>query len=67
MRILERRAAQLLKPGGVVGAEHADAQGADAEDGGAPGVFGSTGRWREVRDHVDLAGRPRFTTARLAR
>ncbi len=62
MRVLERRAALLLKPGGVVGAEHADAQGE-----AAPAVFAATGRWREVTDHLDLAGRPRFVTARLAR
>lgn len=62
MRVLERRAALLLRPGGVVGAEHADAQG-DL----APAVFTATGRWTEVRDHLDLAGRPRFLTARLAR
>lgn len=62
MRVLERRAAGLLRPGGVVGAEHADAQGESA-----PAVFATTGRWTEVRDHADLAGRPRFVTARLAR
>ncbi len=62
MRVLERRAAVLLRPGGVVGAEHADVQGESA-----PGVFAATGRWTDVRDHLDLAGRPRFTTARLAR
>lgn len=62
MRVLERRAAVLLAPGGVVGAEHADAQGDSA-----PAVFAATGRWREVTDHLDLAGRPRFVTARLAR
>jgi len=62
MRVLERRAALLLKPGGVVGAEHADEQGE-----AAPAVFAATGRWADVRDHLDLAGRPRFTTARLAR
>lgn len=62
MRVLEERAAVLLRPGGVLGAEHADAQ---AES--APAVFTGTGRWTEVRDHVDLAGRPRFVTARLAR
>lgn len=62
MRVLERRAALLLKPHGVVGAEHADAQGE-----AAPAVFAATGRWREVTDHLDLAGRPRFVTARLAR
>ena len=62
MRVLERVAARLLRQSGVVGAEHADAQGE-----AAPAVFLSTGRWREVRDHLDLAGRPRFVTARLAR
>ena len=67
MRVLERRAALLLRPGGVVGAEHADEQGPDGAAGGAPAVFAATGRWSDVRDHADLAGRPRFTTARLAR
>jgi release factor glutamine methyltransferase len=62
MRVLERRAALLLRPGGVVGAEHADVQGR-----AAPDVFTAAGRWREVADHRDLAGRPRFVTARLAR
>jgi len=62
MRVLEARAALLLRPGGVVGAEHADAQGSSA-----PAVFSATGRWSEVRDHRDLADRPRFLTARLAR
>ena len=62
IRVLERRAAQLLRPGGRVGFEHADEQGA-----AAPAVFAATGRWSDVQDHLDLAGRPRFTTARLAR
>ena len=62
MRVLERRAALLLRPGGVVGAEHADVQGESA-----PAVFSGTGRWTEVRDHTDLAGRARYLTARLAR
>ena len=62
MRALERTAARLLRPGGVVGAEHAEVQ---AES--APAVFARTGRWSQVRDHRDLAGRPRFVTARLAR
>lgn len=62
MRVLETVARRLLRPGGVVGAEHADVQG-DA----APEVFRSREVWREVRDHRDLAGRPRFLTARLAR
>ena len=52
----------LLRPGGVVGVEHADVQGESA-----PAVFAGTGRWEQVRDHRDLAGRARFVTARLAR
>ena len=62
MRTLEATAARLLKPGGWVGAEHADVQGESA-----PAVFSTAGRWREVRDHRDLAGRARYVTARLAR
>ncbi len=62
IRLLERRAALLLRPGGVVGAEHADVQGESA-----PGVFTATGRWADVADHRDLAGRARYVTARLAR
>jgi release factor glutamine methyltransferase len=62
IRVLERRAAQLLRVGGWVGFEHADVQGETA-----PAVFAATGRWAEVRDHRDLSDRPRFTTARLAR
>ena len=62
MRVVEARAALLLGPGGVVGVEHADAQGESA-----PAVFTATGRWADVRDHRDLADRARFVTARLAR
>ena len=62
MRVVERVAARLLRAGGEVAAEHADVQGVSA-----PAVFARTGRWSDVRDHRDLAGRPRFVTARLAR
>lgn len=62
MRVLEQRAALLLRPGGVVGAEHADVQGESA-----PAVFAATGRWHDLSDHRDLAGRARYVTARLAR
>ena len=62
MRVLEQRAATLLRPGGVVGAEHADAQG---ESG--PALVAAAGPWPPVRDHRDLAGRPRFLTARRGR
>lgn len=61
IRALEARAAVLLRPGGVVGVEHADVQGETA-----PGVFAGSGRWADVKDHHDLADRPRFLTARLA-
>jgi release factor glutamine methyltransferase len=62
IRVLEARAAVLLRDGGVIGVEHADVQGESA-----PAVFSESGRWAEVKDHHDLAGRPRFLTARLAR
>jgi release factor glutamine methyltransferase len=58
LRVLEGVAARLLRPGGRVGAEHADLQGESA-----PAVFAATGRWSDVRDHRDLAGRPRYLTA----
>jgi release factor glutamine methyltransferase len=56
MRFVDQVAWRLLRSGGVVGAEHADAQGESA-----PAVF--TGRWTDVRDHRDLADRPRYVTA----
>ena len=62
LRVVEATAARLLRPGGWVGAEHADAQG-----GAAPAVFAASGRWEQVRDNDDLAGRARYVTARLAR
>jgi release factor glutamine methyltransferase len=62
LRVLERVAARLLRAGGVVGAEHADVQGESA-----PAVFAAAGRWADVRDHQDLAGRDRYLTAVLAR
>ena len=61
IRVLERRASHLLKPGGWLGVEHADAQSEVV-----PALFAATGRWTEIRDRVDLAGRPRFTTMKLA-
>ncbi|WP_151082868.1 peptide chain release factor N(5)-glutamine methyltransferase [Nocardioides cynanchi] len=59
IRVVERRAALLLRAGGVVGIEHADVQGETA-----PAVLTGSGRWEQVRDHRDLAGRARFVTAR---
>ena len=58
IRVVEQAAFRLLKPGGVVGCEHADVQGESA-----PAVFVAANRWSEVRDNPDLGGRPRFVTA----
>lgn len=59
IRVVARVAARLLRPGGVVGCEHADAQGDSA-----PAVFRDGDSWSDITDHRDLAGRPRFVTAR---
>ncbi len=58
MRVVEQVGARLLRPGGRLVAEHADLQGSSA-----PEVFVATGRWTEVADHPDLAGRDRYLTA----
>ncbi|HET6909388.1 MAG TPA: peptide chain release factor N(5)-glutamine methyltransferase [Mycobacteriales bacterium] len=59
IRVVERRARELLKPGGLVVVEHSDRQGESA-----PQVF-RDGGWLDVADHPDLTGRPRFTVGRM--
>lgn len=59
LRVLADTATRLLRPGGLVCAEHAEVQAASA-----PQVFVDHGGWDEVRDHPDLTERPRFVTAR---
>ena len=59
MRVVERVAARLLRPSGWVAVEHGDVQGASVRE-----VFTATGRWTDVTDNPDLAGRDRFVTAR---
>jgi release factor glutamine methyltransferase len=59
IRPVIRLAAELLRPGGVVGIEHDDVHGADVPD-----LLRADGRFTEVIAHNDLAGRPRFATAR---
>ncbi len=61
IRTIERVGARLLRPGRWLGCEHADLQGESV-----PALFAASGRWVDVSDHEDLAGRPRFTTARAA-
>jgi len=56
---MAKRAATLLRPGGVLVMEHADVQG--------PGILralAATGTWRDAADHADLTGRPRVVVAR---
>jgi release factor glutamine methyltransferase len=59
VRGLLATAARLLRPGGQLGIEHADQQG-----GALPALVRAHGGFTDVADHPDLAGRPRYTTAR---
>jgi release factor glutamine methyltransferase len=61
VRGLLSTADRLLRPGGWLGIEHADQQGASL-----PAVVRAHGGFADVEDHPDLAGRPRFSTARRA-
>lgn len=52
-------AADLLKPNGFIGMEHADVQGESM-----PALFDAMpGTWSEVKDNLDYNKLPRFTTA----
>lgn len=59
IRLVERAARRLLKPGGLVVVEHSDRQGESA-----PALLAQAGGWTEIADHQDYAGRDRFVTAR---
>jgi methylase of polypeptide subunit release factors len=59
IRVVAEVAARLLVDGGLLLCEHADVQHESA-----PAVFSGLPSWHTVRDHLDLAGRPRFVTAR---
>ena len=60
IRVIEETARRLLRPGGAVVVEHADEQWASA-----PAVFSEERGWTDIRDHRDLANKPRFATARV--
>lgn len=60
LRVLAGTGARLLRPGGLLCAEHAEVQVESA-----PEVFVRHGAWEQVRDNKDLTDRPRFVTARL--
>jgi release factor glutamine methyltransferase len=59
IRPLVARAAALLRPGGRIGIEHDDSQAADV-----PALLAAAGAFADIADQPDLAGRPRFATAR---
>jgi release factor glutamine methyltransferase len=54
-------AARLLRPGGSLAVEHDDSQGESV-----PALLRARRVLTAVEDHSDLAGRPRFSTARRA-
>lgn len=58
IRLVQRRASVLLRPGGHLVVEHADQQTAPVT-----ALLRAAG-WADVADHRDLAGRDRFATAR---
>ncbi len=59
LRVVAGVAARLLRPGGLLAAEHAEVQHADVVE-----LYARHGRFDTVRDHQDLVGRWRFVTAR---
>jgi len=58
IRVVERVARRLLRPGGVVAVEHGAPQGTAVY-----WVFAEENGWQATRNHVDLAGLDRFVTA----
>ncbi|GAA2596693.1 peptide chain release factor N(5)-glutamine methyltransferase [Actinomadura fulvescens] len=60
VRVVERTARRLLRPGGHVAVEHSDLQG-----NAVYWVFAEENGWRDVRNRRDLTNRDRFVTARL--
>ena len=52
------RAAELLKAGGTFAVEHDD-----THEHAVPALLAEDGRWSEIVEHHDLAGRPRYVTA----
>ncbi|HEY8664797.1 MAG TPA: peptide chain release factor N(5)-glutamine methyltransferase, partial [Propionibacteriaceae bacterium] len=59
LRVVADVAARLLRPGGLLAAEHAEAQHESVL-----ALYARHGSYDTVRDHRDLTGRWRFVTAR---
>ncbi|MFC3688144.1 peptide chain release factor N(5)-glutamine methyltransferase [Aquipuribacter hungaricus] len=62
LRVCVSVAARLLLPGGLLVLEHGEPQ-----CDGVAEVLAGAGGWEDVAHHPDLTGRPRLTSARLAR
>lgn len=60
MRLVEKTARRLLRPGGFVAVEHSDLQGSPVY-----WIFSEELGWRDQRNRRDLTDRDRFVTARL--
>ncbi|HXP20078.1 MAG TPA: peptide chain release factor N(5)-glutamine methyltransferase [Streptosporangiaceae bacterium] len=58
IRVVERAARRLLRPGGLVAVEHGSPQGAAVY-----WIFAEERGWLGTRNHADLAGLDRFVTA----
>jgi release factor glutamine methyltransferase len=58
IRVVERTARRLLRPGGLVAVEHGAPQGAAVY-----WAFAEESGWKHTRNHTDLAGLDRFVTA----
>jgi len=58
IRVVERSARRLLRPGGRVAVEHGSPQGVAVY-----WVFAEENGWQQTRNHTDLAGLDRFVTA----
>lgn len=63
VRFIVAAAARLLRPGGFLAIEHGDRQGEAGPDASVPRLLRGDANFGAVADHVDLAGRPRVTTA----
>jgi release factor glutamine methyltransferase len=66
VRAVIDQAAQFLVSDGYLLIEHGDEQGVTGGESGVPWLLQSSGDFTQVRDHLDLAGRPRVTAARRA-
>jgi release factor glutamine methyltransferase len=58
IRSVQRVAARLLRPGGLLAVEHGAPQGEEVRH-----VFAAATGWQDITQHQDLAGRDRFVTA----